>query len=430
QPRASQLAVAVLGGPDVSGFAAFCLYTRPASARRVAGHRPYGAEHGRDRFYVRILMGTAHGQCYVRTHRRWPRVIVAVAMSHVPAWLAEGVAMQPGVGRVLTTHSGSLPRPGRFLSLVLAREAGESVDEAQFTDEVRAAVRETVRMQADAGVDVLNDGEMGKPSYATYVKDRLTGFGGQGSIEQVAASVMAQEDFPDFAEKQAQTVASAATIRFTTCDGPVQYVGQAAVKSDIDILKAATDGVRSAGVFMSAASPGVIAVFSPNRYYGSQEEYLGTLAEAMRQEYEAIHRAGLVLQLDCPDLAMTAPGAGSLENFRAQMELNIEALNHALANIPAEAARIHICWGNGEFPRTSDVELKDIIDIVLKAKPAGLMLMASNGRHAHEWKVFQDIKLPDGKYVIPGVLDSTTNIVEHPEVVADRLIRYAEVVGR
>jgi len=338
--------------------------------------------------------------------------------------------MQPGAGRILTTHSGSLPRPSRFLSLVLAQEAGESVDEAQFADEVRAAVRETVRLQADAGVDVLNDGEMSKPSYATYVKDRLTGFGGQGSIEQVAASVMALEDFPDFAEKQAQTVASAATIRFTTCDGPVQYVGQAAVQSDIDILKASTDGVRSAGVFMSAASPGVIAVFSPNRYYGSQEEYLGTLAEAMRQEYEAIHRAGLVLQLDCPDLAMTAPGAGSLENFRAQMELNIEALNHALANIPAEAARIHICWGNGEFPRTSDVELKDIIDIVLKAKPAGLMLMSSNGRHAHEWKVFQDTKLPEGKYVIPGVLDSTTNIVEHPEVVADRLIRYAEVVGR
>ena len=338
--------------------------------------------------------------------------------------------MQPGAGRILTTHSGSLPRPSRFLSLVLAQEAGESVDEAQFADEVRAAVRETVRLQADAGVDVLNDGEMSKPSYATYVKDRLTGFGGQGSIEQVAASVMALEDFPDFAEKQAQTVASAATIRFTTCDGPVQYVGQAAVQSDIDILKASTGGVRSAGVFMSAASPGVIAVFSPNRYYGSQEEYLGTLAEAMRQEYEAIHRAGLVLQLDCPDLAMTAPGAGSLENFRAQMELNIEALNHALANIPAEAARIHICWGNGEFPRTSDVELKDIIDIVLKAKPAGLMLMSSNGRHAHEWKVFQDTKLPEGKYVIPGVLDSTTNIVEHPEVVADRLIRYAEVVGR
>jgi 5-methyltetrahydropteroyltriglutamate--homocysteine methyltransferase len=338
--------------------------------------------------------------------------------------------MQPGAGRILTTHSGSLPRPAGLLPLVLAQEAGQPVDEAQFGEEVRAAVAETVRRQADAGVDVLNDGEVSKPSYATYVKDRLTGFGGEGSIEEVAASVMGLQDFPDFAEKMAQTMAMAAAIRFTTCDGPVSYAGQRAVQADIGNLKAATQGVPAAAVFMSAASPGVIAVFSPNRYYGSQEEYLGALADAMREEYEAIHRAGLVLQLDCPDLAMTAPGAGSLENFRRQMELNIEALNHALANIPAEAARIHICWGNGEMPRTTDVELKDIIDIIFKAKPAGMMLMASNGRHAHEWKVFQDTKLPEGKYVIPGVLDSTTNIVEHPEVVADRLIRYAEAVGR
>jgi 5-methyltetrahydropteroyltriglutamate--homocysteine methyltransferase len=338
--------------------------------------------------------------------------------------------MRPGADRILTTHSGSLPRPAEFLPLVLTREAGKPVDDARFASEVRAAVRETVQRQADAGVDVLNDGEVSKPSYATYVKDRLTGFGGEGSIEEVAASVMGLQDFPDFAEKMAQTMASAATIRFTSCDGPVAYVGQGAVQADIENLKTAAKGVPAAATFMSAASPGVIAVFSPNRYYASQEEYLGALAAAMREEYEAIHRAGLVLQLDCPDLAMTAPGAGSLENFRRQMELNVEALNHALANIPPEAARIHICWGNGEMPRTTDVELKDIIDIVLKAKPAGLMLMASNGRHAHEWKVFQDTKLPDGKYVIPGVLDSTTNIVEHPEVVADRLIRYAGVVGR
>ena len=338
--------------------------------------------------------------------------------------------MQPGTDRILTTHSGSLPRPAEFLPLVLAQEAGQPVDEARFQDEVRAAVRDTVQRQADAGVDVLNDGEVSKPSYATDVKDRLTGFGGEGSIAEVAASVMGLEDFPDFAEKMAQTMAMAATIRFTTCDGRVTYVGQDAVVADIDNLKAATDGVSEVATFMSAASPGVIAVFSPNRYYGSQEEYLGALAEAMREEYEAIHRAGFVLQLDCPDLAMTAPGAGSLENFRRQMELNVEALNQALANIPAEASRIHICWGNGEMPRTTDVELKDIIDIILTAKPAGLMLMASNGRHAHEWKVFQDTKLQEGKYVIPGVLDSTSNIVEHPEVVADRLIRYAGVVGR
>jgi 5-methyltetrahydropteroyltriglutamate--homocysteine methyltransferase len=314
--------------------------------------------------------------------------------------------------------------------VVLARDAGQVPDDAKFWDQARAAVRETVRREADAGVDVLNDGEMSKPSYATYVKDRLTGFGGEGSRNEVLGRVMGLQEFPDFAEKLAQTRAAAATIRFTTCDGPVGYVGQQAVQADIENLKAATEGVSAAGVFMSAASPGVISVFSPNRYYASQEEYLGALAEAMREEYEAIYRAGLVLQVDCPDLAMTAPGAGSLENFRGQMEQNIEALNHALANVPAEASRIHICWGNAEMPRTTDVELMDIIDIILRAKPAGLMLMASNGRHAHEWKVFRDVKLPDGKYVIPGVLDSTTNIVEHPEVVADRLIQYAQVVGR
>jgi 5-methyltetrahydropteroyltriglutamate--homocysteine methyltransferase len=340
------------------------------------------------------------------------------------------IAVPTSAGRILTTHSGSLPRPAQFLPLVLAQEADQGGDDAQYEGAVRAAVAETVRRQAEVGVDVLNDGEVSKPSYATYVKDRLTGFGGEGSLESVAAAVMGLEEFPDFAEKQAQMLGFAANVRFTTCDGPVAYTGQQAVQADIDNLRAATKAVPSAGVFMSAASPGVIAVFSPNRYYASQEEYLGALSEAMREEYEAIHQAGFVLQLDCPDLAMTAPGAGSLENFRRQMELSVEAINNALVNIPAEATRIHICWGNGEMPRTTDVELKDIIDIILKAKPAGLMLMASNGRHAHEWKVFQDTKLPDGKYVIPGVLDSTTNVVEHPEVVADRLVQYANVVGR
>jgi 5-methyltetrahydropteroyltriglutamate--homocysteine methyltransferase len=339
-------------------------------------------------------------------------------------------AMQPAAGRILTTHSGSLPRPAQFLPLALARESGRCSDDAQYAKAVETAVAETVRAQAEAGVDVLNDGEVSKPSYATYVKDRLTGFGGEGSLELASEAVMDLKEFPDFAERRAKMLNFAANVRFTTCDGPVVYTGHEAVQADIANLRTAAGAVRSAGVFMSAASPGVIAVFSPNRYYGSQEDYLAALSEAMRTEYEAIHAAGFTLQIDCPDLAMTAPGAGSLENFRHQMEESVEALNNALANIPAEAARIHICWGNGDKPRTTDVELKDIVDIVLRVKPAGVMLMASNGRHAHEWKVFQDVRLPEGKYVIPGVLDSTTNVVEHPEVVADRLIRYASVVGR
>jgi 5-methyltetrahydropteroyltriglutamate--homocysteine methyltransferase len=337
--------------------------------------------------------------------------------------------MQRSTERILTTHAGSLPRPASLLPLVLAQEQGEIVEAAQLEAEVRSAVQETVRKQLDAGVDILNDGEVSKPSYATYVKDRLTGFGGEGSIQEVAAAVIDLTEFPDYAEQMAATMASAAEIRFTSCDGPVSYVGQSAVQADIENLQATVDNAAPTGIFMSAASPGVISVFSPNRYYPSEEEYLGAIADAMREEYEAIHGAGFVLQLDCPDFAMTAPGAGSLKNFRKQLEMSVEALNHALENIPAEASRIHVCWGNGEFPRTTDVELKDIIDIILKAKPAGIMLMASNGRHAHEWTVFQDVKLPDGKYLIPGVLDSTTNVVEHPEVVAQRLTQYAGVVG-
>jgi 5-methyltetrahydropteroyltriglutamate--homocysteine methyltransferase len=338
--------------------------------------------------------------------------------------------MQRSTDRILTTHAGSLPRPASLLPMVFAQESGEPVDAEQFEAGVRSAVKETVRKQVVAGVDVVNDGEVSKPSYATYVKDRLTGFGGEGSIETVAASVMNLEEFPDFADHMAATMESVSEIRFTTCDGPVSYVGQEAVKTDIENLQAALDGEAPAGTFMSAASPGVIAVFSPNRYYSSQEEYLEALSNAMREEYEAIHEAGFILQLDCPDFAMTAPGAGSLENFRKQLQMSVEALNQALVNIPAEATRIHICWGNGEMPRTSDVELKDIIDLILQAKPAGLMLMASNGRHAHEWTVFEDVKLPDDKYVIPGVLDSTTNVVEHPEAIAQRLTQYAQVAGR
>lgn len=331
--------------------------------------------------------------------------------------------------RIRTTHAGSLPRPAGLLDLVFEAEEGGTVDPAAFDAAVGGAVAEVVQKQLDVGVDVPGDGEMSKPSYATYVKDRLSGFGGEGSIAEVAAQVIDLQDFPDFAEQMAATMASAAKIRFTTCDGPVSYQGHDAVLHDIEHLKAAL-GDRTDDAFMTAASPGVISVFSPNRFYPSDEEYLHAIALAMREEYEAIHRAGLVLQLDCPDLAMTAPGAGSLDNFRRQMELRVEALNEAVANIPADAMRIHVCWGNGEFPRTKDVALADIIDILLKAKPAGIMVMASNGRHEHEWAVFQDVKVPEGKYLIPGVLDSTTNIVEHPEVVAQRLMRYADVVGR
>jgi 5-methyltetrahydropteroyltriglutamate--homocysteine methyltransferase len=334
-------------------------------------------------------------------------------------------------GRILTTHSGSLPRPADFLPLVYAKDAGEPVDEAGLKSATRAAVAEVVREQADAGVGVLNDGEVSKPSYATYVQQRLTGFGGETSLGEISSLVVGDlTAFPDYAAKMAQLMGNVANWNYRLCQGPVSYMGQEALRADIENLKAALGDTDPARVFMSAASPGVIAVFAPNRYYASDEEYLAALGEAMREEYEAIYQAGFTLQVDCPDLAMIGPGYRPLENFRSRMELQIEVLNQALANIPAEASRIHVCWGNLEMPRVEDVELKDIVDILFKVKPAGLMLMASNGRHSHEWKVFEDARLPEGKYVIPGVIDSTTNIVEHPEVVADRLIRYADVVGR
>lgn len=337
--------------------------------------------------------------------------------------------MKRSTERILTTHSGSLPRPAGLLSLVYAQEAGETVDAAKFQDEVRSAVKETVQKQVDAGVDVLNDGEMGKPSYATYVKDRLSGFGGDSSIAEVSGQRIDLQEFPDFVEQMAATMAVGAKIRFAACDGPISFEGSEAVQKDIENLKEAMRPATAEDTFMSAASPGVVGMFFPNRYYPSEEAYLEAIANAMREEYEAIHRAGIVLQLDCPDLAVPIVGT-SLDEYRRNIELRVEALNQAVANIPAEAMRIHVCWGNAELPRTADIELKDIIDILLKAKPAGILLMAANGRHEHEWKVFQDVKLPDGKVLIPGVLDSTTNIVEHPEVVAQRIVRYAEVVGR
>jgi 5-methyltetrahydropteroyltriglutamate--homocysteine methyltransferase len=332
--------------------------------------------------------------------------------------------------RILTTHSGSLPRTPELIPLIVARETGEPVDEARIAQEARAAVAQVVRQQADAGVDVLGDGEVSKPSYATYVRDRLTGMGGEGSLEATVSLLGDMSEYADFLVKMGEFFQTLPPMRYSACDGPVSYTGQDAVQADIENLKAAVAGVDPAGVFMSTASPGVISVFSPNQYYPSDEEYLAALAEAMREEYEAIYQAGFTVQVDCPDLAMIGAGFGSLEEFRQRIELHVEVLNHALANVPAEASRVHVCWGNMVLPRTSDVELRDIADIILKVKPAGVMLMASNGRHAHEWKVFEDITLPDGKYVIPGVIDSTSNIVEHPETVADRLIRYSQVVGR
>lgn len=336
--------------------------------------------------------------------------------------------MKRSVDHFLTTHTGSLPRPDDLIRMMFAREEGVPVDRAALGARIRSAVAEIVRKQADAGIAVVNDGELSKPSYATYVKDRLNGFGGTSQSLQYRDLV----DFPEMA-KRVFGDPGRSRRKTPACTGPISVRDPAAAQADVDNLKAALGSVKAEEAFMSAASPGVISLFFKDDHYGSHETYLFAIAEAMRQEYETVARAGFVLQLDCPDLAMGRhiQFAGlSLEEFRKMARLHIRALDHAVANIPPEQLRLHLCWGNYEGPHHYDVPLADLLDLVLAARPQGISFEAANPRHAHEWKVFERVKLPKDKVIIPGVLDSTTNFIEHPELVAERIGRYARLVGR
>ena len=334
--------------------------------------------------------------------------------------------------RILTTHTGSLPRPADLLPLLRAKEDGEPLDAAALAARVKAAVAATVRRQIDTGIAIVNDGEMSKPSYATYVKDRMSGF--EGSERSAAIRGRDMLDFPDYARASAGGMGAAGVhIKRPACTGPIAYRDKDALRIDLDNLKAALPGTNPAESFMSAASPGVVTFFLSNKYYPSHEAYLRAIAEAMRTEYEAIVAAGFVLQVDCPDLAMSRHvhyKELSLADFRKTIELHIEALNHALVNVPADRVRVHLCWGNYEGPHNHDVPLREIIDIVLKARAQAISYEASNPRHEHEWAVFKNVKLPPDKILIPGVIDSVTNFVEHPELVAQRIGNLARVVGR
>ena len=330
--------------------------------------------------------------------------------------------MKRSTEHILTTHTGSLPRPPELLDALQCRDRGEG-DGERLDEQVRAAVADVVRRQANAGVSVVNDGEAGKIGYATYVKERLDGFGGEAGMAGLLADMA---EFPDYMRR----VVGGIDFAMPACVGPVSYRGLDAVRADIANLQAALDGAGVEDAFLSAASPGVIAVFLQNQHYPSHEEYLFALADAMKVEYDEIHRAGIVLQLDCPDLAMSGHMLGeSLDNFRARARVNVEAIAHATRDIPPDAMRMHLCWGNYEGPHHHDVALRDIIDIVFEARPAAISFEAANPRHEHEWTVFEDIELPEGKVIIPGVLDSTTNFIEHPELVAQRLVRYGKLVG-
>ncbi|HEX5318507.1 MAG TPA: cobalamin-independent methionine synthase II family protein [Stellaceae bacterium] len=333
--------------------------------------------------------------------------------------------MQRSTERFLCTHTGSLPRPDDLVRTMFAKEEGVPVDPAALAQRIREAVTEIVRQQRDAGIDIVNDGELSKPSYATYIKDRLDGFGGE-------SHPLTYQDLVEFPALARRVFGDPGRARRKTpgCTGPVRARDTDPAKADAANLTAALGGGEG---FLSAASPGLISLFFHNGHYPTHEAYLADIAEAMRPEYETVADAGHILQIDCPDLAMGRHiqyAALSTAEFRKAAALHIEALNHALRNIPADRVRIHLCWGNYEGPHHCDVALRDIIDVVFTAKPAGLSLEAANPRHAHEWAVFEEVKLPEGKVLIPGVLESKTNFIEHPELIAQRIGRYAKLVGR
>jgi 5-methyltetrahydropteroyltriglutamate--homocysteine methyltransferase len=338
--------------------------------------------------------------------------------------------MKRRTDRILTTHVGSLPRPQDILDLLLAKDAGKLTDPSAFEARIRQGVRECVQLQRDAGLDVINDGEWSKPDYSTYVKDRFTGFEGpETSQSAMVTTSRDMSDFPEFAPFR--RAAGLAQITRPMCNGPIAWKDFSAVQRDIDNLKAAAGDATE--MFMTAVSPGQVARFQGNVYYKTDEEYLWALGNVLKDEYKAITDAGFVLQLDCPDL-----GSGwnnqfsnlTLEEFRKVVDMHLEVLDAATADIPPDRMRLHLCWGNYEGPHNHDIPLNEIIGPVLRSRSAAVSFEGANPRHEHEWAVFQDVKLPDGKLVIPGVIDSTTNFIEHPELVAQRIERYAGVVGR
>ncbi len=336
--------------------------------------------------------------------------------------------MGPSTERILTTHVGSLPRPQDVVDCLFAEDRGEPLDAIRFEEVVRRAVDDVVRKQAGIGIDEASDGEMSKISYATYIRHRLTGFEG----DSPRPTPQDLEEFPDYRDRLVKAGHSA-TYKRPVCRGPVRVRDLSGLKRDIANLKAALAAAKLRHGFMNAVSPGTISVFQPNEYYKSHEEYLAALAEAMREEYELIVGSGLALQLDCPDLAMGRHSRFkhlSDEQFLRYAQLQVEALNHSLSGIPADRVRLHVCWGNYEGSHVHDMDCRKIFPIVIKAKPQALLIEGANPRHEHEWEVWKTIRLPEDKILVPGVIGSNTNYVEHPEVVAQRIERYANVVGR
>jgi 5-methyltetrahydropteroyltriglutamate--homocysteine methyltransferase len=339
--------------------------------------------------------------------------------------------MKRSTDRILTTHTGSLPRTAKVVELLLAEQQTPGARRAELQAAVREAVGYVVGKQIECGLDIINDGEQGRTDYTVHVLDRLTGYEGESAPPMGTGD----EEFPELALLLKQ-FASPFQHR-PACSGPVDWKDWAAAEADIDIAKAALAGAKddkkAQEFFMTSPSPGQIARYLKNKYYPTEEAYVFALADVMRREYKAIVDAGFVLQLDCPDLAMLRHMVyldKSLADFRKIIGVNVAALNHAVRDLPPERMRMHVCWGSTVAPHHTDVELKDIVDIVLSARPQAVSFPGANPRHEHEWKIWRDVKLPAGKIIIPGVIDSTSNFVEHPELVADRIMNYAGVVGR
>jgi 5-methyltetrahydropteroyltriglutamate--homocysteine methyltransferase len=339
--------------------------------------------------------------------------------------------MKTSQDRILTTHVGSLPRTEAVIALLEARENRNGFDSVEFDRQIHASVQNIVRHQADIGIDVVSDGETSKMGYATYVRDRLSGFSDDGSTE-ASKPHLDVEPFPDLRRKMA-LLTGVRRFKRSACIGPVSVRDQSELRRDLQNLSTAIAAARPFDSFMNAASPGVVASFLPNDYYPSHETYVEAIAEAMREEYEAIFDAGFVLQVDCPDLAMsrhTAFQSLSEREFLNRVAFHVDVLNHALRRVPRNMVRVHICWGNYEGPHTHDIDLIKIIDLVLRINAQAISIEAANPRHAHEWAVWRDVILPADKILLPGVIDTSTNYVEHPDLVAERICRLADIVGR
>ena len=339
---------------------------------------------------------------------------------------------QTGEGRILTTHVGSLPRPAAMVELLKKRESGEPYDRDKFEQALARAVEDVVVRQVAAGVDIVNDGEMGKPSYSTYIQERLSGFGPVPESEWPPEQHREHESFPAYFQRGGAG-RGPDTRRKLGCVGEIKLQNDEPLRRDIVNLTNAAAKAKPHRLFMSAASPGVVARFHPNFYYPSGEEYRRAVGEAMQQEYEAIASAGFMLQVDCPDLASgrnTVFAGLTDEEFLRESEISVEILNHALRNVPTDRIRLHLCWGNYEGPHIHDIPIEKILPVVLKAKAGVLSFEGANPRHEHEWEVWKRVRLPQDMSIMPGVIDSLTNFVEHPELVAQRLCRYADLVGR